>query len=360
MKLFGRKDQEPPLPVEGWKERIKGVVQGTAFRFEPLAPKPDRLETPVLLKELPEAPFPEQTLRSRLRRFLAGKRIDRHSREQRLLWRFYDTVDQVLSLVSPQPYQAARGFGLGLSREEAAPSPGISHPYQIKAAYELLAELPEAFAAERRYLDELLASILIAYRTEISRRTIGSLSFFRESQDYFTSAYRIEKSSLRNARDEARIAACQQIYDSYHHGINYYIFALLARETLAPQNNSFMMFCNALHFKARIEWNGNLLDRALSRKLPSRNWVLYFALRDRTVLRQYQSDANYARQFKGMLNAFPEEASSKAGRKDKPAARSARLDGAARAAARTGSLKAAGPADGLSRAQPQESAGEPV
>lgn len=230
MRLFRRKDQEPAAPSEGWKERIKGVVQGTAFRFEPLAPKLDRLESPALLKALPEAPFPEQTLRSRFRRFIAGKRVDRHSPEQRLHWRFYDTVDQVLSLVSPEPYQARSVFGFGGGRNEAKPSPGIVHPYQIKSACELLAELPESFAAERRYLDELLCSVLLAYRAEISRRTVGSLSFYRESQDYFISGYRIEKSVLRTVDTEAKIAACQQIYDSYHHGINYYIYALLTRE----------------------------------------------------------------------------------------------------------------------------------
>ena len=359
MRLFRRKDQEPPVPTEGWKERIKGVVQGTSFRFEPLAPKLDRLDTPVLLKELPAAPFPEQTLRSRLRRFLAGKRLDRHGPEQRLLWRFYDTVDHVLTLVSPEPYQAVKGLGLGLggSQEAARPSPGITHPYQIKMACELLAELPEAFAAERRYLDELLVSILVAYRSEVSRRTIGSLSFFRESQEYLISGYRIEKSALSGTKDTARVAACQQIYDSYHHGINYYIYALLARESFDPRNNSFFMFCNALHFKARIEWNGNLLDRAVSRKLPSRNWVLYFALRDRTVLRQYQYDSAYARQFKDVLNSFPDDEPSGTGRKYKPAARSARYDREARMA-----RMARPKADGVAEAKPHvlEPARKPV
>ena len=333
MRFFRAKDQtakdgQPAAAAEGWKERIRGVVQGSAFRFEPVAPGIDRLEKPALLKELPDAPFPEQTLRSRVRRFIAGKRADRHSREQLLHWRFYDTVDQVLGLVSPEPYQPSGGFGLGFGRSRgvAAPSPGIRHPYQIKSACEFLGELPEGFAAERRYLDELLSLTLIAYRTEISRRTIGSLSFFHEAQDYFISGYKLEKTILKTADRDAKISACQQIYDSYHHGINYYIYALLAREPFDAQNSVFMFFCNALHFKARIEWNGNLLERAIAKKLPSRNWVLFYALRDRTVLKQYQADGAYARQFKELLQAFPEDASPKAGGKHKPAARSAKLD----------------------------------
>ena len=335
MRFFRPKDQTArdqiakdgqPAAAEGWKERIKGVVQGSAFRFEPLAPGIDRLEKPALLKELPDSPFPEQTLRSRVRRFIAGKHADRHSREQLLHWRFYDIVDQVLGLVSPEPYQASAGFGFGRSPGEAVPSPGIRHPYQIKSACEFLGELPEAFAAERRYLDELLSLTLFAYRTEISRRTIGSMSFFHEAQDYLISGYKLEKSILKGADREAKISACQQIYDSYHHGINYYIYALLTREPFDSQNSVFMFFCNALHFKARIEWNGNLLDRAIAKKLPSRNWVLFYALRDRTVLRQYQADGAYARQFKELLQAFPEDASPNAGGKHKPAARSAKLD----------------------------------
>ena len=326
MRLFGSKDQRSATPIEGWKERIKGVVEGTAFRFQPLAPQLDRLEAPVRLTQLPAAPFPEQTLHSRLRRFVAGKRVERHSPEQRLHWRFYDTVDEVLALVGPDNLDPAT---TPRRQREATPSPGITHPYQIKTACELLAELPEAFAAERRYLDELLSMVLLAYRTEISHRTVGSLLFFREAEDYFISGYRIEKTALRSADREAKIAACQQIYDSYHHGISYYIFALIAGEALPSQNMLFHMFCNALYFRARLEWNGTLLDRAIARKLPARNWVLYFGLRDRSLLRQYLNDPGHARQVKDLLNAFPadEDGSVRRNRRPQPpTARSTKFD----------------------------------
>ncbi len=304
------------------------MVQGSSFRFEPLAPAIDRLEHPVVLAELPAAPFPEQTFRSRVRRYMAGKRADRHSHEQRLHWRFYDTVDQVLTLVSPQPYQpvSALGFELRGSKKNATPSPGIFHPYQLKAAFELLAELPETFAAERHYLDDLLSSILIAYRTQISQRTIGSMSFFREAQDYFISGYRLEKTILKSIDGEAQIAACQQIYDTYHHGINYYVYALVTRESIEIPNSVFMMFCNALYFKARIEWNGALRSQANSKKLPTRNWILFFVLRDRTVLKQHQNNTDYAKQLRELLRAFPEGVVPKAAPHHKPTARSAKLD----------------------------------
>ena len=333
MRLFGSKDQQSAAATEGWKERIKGVVEGTAFRFQPLAPQLDRLETPVRLTQLPRAPFPEQTLHSRLRRFIAGKRAERYSPEQRLHWRFYDTVEEVLALVRPDTDPAATTR----RRHEATPSPGITHPYQIKTACELMADLPEGFAAERRYLDELLSSILVAYRTEISRRTVGSLSFFREAEDYFISGYRIEKTALRSAEHEAKIAACQQIYDSYHHGINYYIFALITREPFGTPNTVFQLFCNALYFRARLEWNGTLLERPIMRKLPARNWVLYFALRDRSLLRQYLEDPAHARQVKDLLNAFPADDDGKVrrGRRPQPpAARSTRFDAEANAVRR--------------------------
>ena len=324
MKLFERKDQGTPA-AGGWTERIRGVVQGTSFRFEPPVPPADRLEAPVVLTELPRSPFPEQTLRSRLRRFMAGKKLEGHSRDQLLHWRFYDTVDQVLSLVSPVPHQPGSG-GQGRPRPDGKPSPGIDHPYQIKPAFELLAELPEAFAAERRYLDELLSRVLISYKAEISKRSMGPLTFFSEAQEYFFSGYRIEKTMLRSPELEARIAACQQIYDSYHHGVNYYIYALLARETFDPNNNIFMHFCNALYFKARVEWDGKLLDRASVKKLPGRTWVLFFALRDRSVLKQFPKDADYAKQFRELLRAFPQEMKPAAVAKHKPAARSTRFD----------------------------------
>ncbi|MEI6557227.1 MAG: hypothetical protein WCO00_02385 [Rhodospirillaceae bacterium] len=329
IKLFRRQDQSPPGAAAGagWKERVKGVVQGTAFRFEPPVPALDRLDRPVVLEALPAAPFPEQTLQSRMRRLFAGKRAERHSHQQRLHWRFYDTVDAVLSLVSPEPYQPAEGLGLGWSRgTPPRPSPGITHPYQLKSAFELLAELPESFAAERAYLDDLLSSVLIAYKKEVSRRTVGSLTFFREAQEYFFSGYRIEKSILKTMDLDAKVAACQQVYDSYHHGINYYIYALLSREPFDSQNNIFMFFCNALYFRARIEWNGQLLDRAATKKLPNRTWVLFFALRDRTVPKQFQADDDYARQFRTLLRAFPETTPSKPAPHHKPVARTGKHD----------------------------------
>ena len=164
-------------------EPVKGLVQNATFRFEPALPALDRLESAVQLRELPKAPLPEQGWRSRWRRLWARGRAEAFSAEQRLRWRYYDAIDEVMSLVSPEPYEPRAKPRPFWSRREPRTSPGIRHPYELKSAFELLAELPESFAAERRYLDELLAMILWEYRTEISKRTIGALSFIHEAQE---------------------------------------------------------------------------------------------------------------------------------------------------------------------------------
>ena len=107
-------------------------------------------------------------------------------------------------------------------------------------------------------------------------------------------------------RDDVK-GICQAVYDNYFHGIYYYMMAVYIRETLEKSNTIFFDFCEAFRFIAQLDWDGRLLEQPSLRRLPSRGQLLYFAFRDETVLKQFNTHHDYSRHFKDTLKAFPIE-----------------------------------------------------
>ncbi|MEI8396378.1 MAG: hypothetical protein WCF85_16715 [Rhodospirillaceae bacterium] len=294
-----------------WTDKIKGVVQGKTFRFDPPPPKLDCLTDPLILGALPVSHFPQEPLNSQMRRIFAGSDSGHRNRGQRMLWRFHDTVEAVLTAVWPgfKPVRSLLRYGVSRKAQPAVDRL-IRHPYQLKEVIELLIDLPEEYAAHRLYLNELLTTLLKTYRTEIGKKTIGLLEFYKEAHDYFISGYKIEKQFAGYTNGEERFSASQLIYDNYSHGKNYYIYSILCGEELPVDNQIFMFFCNAMFFNARVGWNGELTELPSAKALPSRQRMLFYALRDRSVLRQFKRNPDYAKQLRAILRTFPEDTSA--------------------------------------------------
>lgn len=97
----------------------------------------------------------------------------------------------------------------------------------------------------------------------------------------------------------------QQCYTNYFHGARYYVCAVLRRERMAEENKLFFFYCRSMYFQARVEWNGELLERPPMRQLPCREDLMFFARRDVSLLHRYQANPAFAEQVKGVLALFP-------------------------------------------------------
>lgn len=221
---------------------------------------------------------------------------------------------------------------------------GLEHPYQLKTVLDLIPELPEAYSAERKYFEELLFVILQKYKDKISGRHVWTFSFQSESLQYFQLAERVVGRTKRpGSRDDVK-ALAQLAQDNYFHGIYYYMLSVYIREVSEHPNSLFLEFCNASQFLARLDWDGSLLEQPSVRRLPSRGQLLYFAIRDENVLKQFNSHHGYARRFKEALGGFPiasarheaEAVAEAAGRKGRARFKLSLLRGAEPETARAG------------------------
>ncbi len=145
----------------------------------------------------------------------------------------------------------------------------------------------------------------MVYKAIMQRDGSNPIQFIVETKNYFTKGYQLERLlPTVESLPEAKFDMCQQIYDNYYHGTHYYIFSLLSGEVLEPVNHYFMHFCNAKWFMAKLDWSGILLDQPLAKKLPTRDVMLYYAMRDPTVVKQYATNPEYAKSLMTLLRAF--------------------------------------------------------
>jgi hypothetical protein len=311
------------------------VLHGKSFRFTPAPPALDQLPRPLVVRDLRLDEILIESRRSRFDRFLDRNRLRQPSRDQRLRWRILDAAAHLFTKVGgvdprvrpppPDPSaaagkKAAKGPGRGAGRSAALSLasdllhdtvPGAAHPvdlrhlYEVRPVFELLPDLPAAFEAERNALSAALTVVVQAYLVQINKTRQEPLVFHQESQDYFYIGYKLEKMLVKIEGKEERFAGCQHVYDNYYHGMSYYIYSLFALEKMPIDNQLFMYFCNAAYFMARIDWSGALTERPSGKTLPNRNRVLFYALRDASVLHQFKNNPEYAFQLRDMLRAFP-------------------------------------------------------
>ncbi|WP_247887098.1 hypothetical protein [Azospirillum sp. SYSU D00513] len=283
----------------------RGVVTGNYFNFNPLPPQPDLLGKPLVVPDLPAHKRPKENWRGRFQRLLVGLRLGRQSAGTRLRWKMQDTLASVVASVSAAAQRpnrrapAARGGG-------TVPVVTVRHPYHLRHVFDMLPQIPDEVAAERRFLELVLMRILRRYGEQVGLMRGGAFSFEAEAKEYLLAGFRMERQIKQFTNPDERFAALQAIHTAYFHGRNYYYYALLRREKLNPENKLFMLFSRACYFNARIDWNGELLEKPSPRSLPDRDTMMFYIQRDRTVLTRYREDPDFQRQIKAILRAFPE------------------------------------------------------
>ncbi|CAK0743811.1 conserved hypothetical protein [uncultured Gammaproteobacteria bacterium] len=291
-----------PKPGLASFERQRGVIEGKTFTFEPLPPANHLLDSPLQVGDLPFPLTAANRWVGKLAGYLIRKGLRKSTLEQRSGWRYLDTLAETLDIVRASPSLPKSGQ----RTEVSFPHARFRHPYHLRPAFDLLAELGEDMDQERRMLDAVLTVTLRRYLTELALQLPTPLKFHEQAQEYFYVGYKLEKMLPKVIIDEDRFLSIQDVYDKYYHARNYYYFSLVAREKLSSSNQLFMYYCNAVFFSARLDWGGTLQDLPQPKLLPDRNRILFFALRDPSVLHQFKVDPEYKAQLKNVLRSFPE------------------------------------------------------
>lgn len=282
----------------------RGLITGKYFNFNPLPPPADVLGNPLVIPNLPTHKRPKENWRSRMARFLAGLKLGGGSAMARRRWKLQDTIASVLASVSPSVTLAERRGPRGRGGK-AVPVVIVRHPYHLRHVFELIPQLPSELASERRFLELLMSRVLKKYGEQMGSVKGTPFSFEHEAKEYFHAGFKLERHIKNVSSPDERFAALQNIYTIYFHGRQYYYYALLRRERLQPDNKLFMFFSRACYFMARIDWSGQLLEKPNPRSLPTRDEMMFYVQRDKTVLMRYRSDPDFQRQVKSVLEAFP-------------------------------------------------------
>lgn len=284
----------------------RGVVTGKYFNFNPLPPSADVLGNALVVPDLPTHKLPREKFGNRMRRWLARFNIGAQSAQTRMRWKVQDTVASVLASVSPSVTLSAEQRAKLKRNGQAVTMIIVRHPYHLRHVLDMIPQLPDELGPERRFLELLMSRIIKKYAEQMSLIKGSAFSFENEAREYLFAGFRMEMQIKKITSPDERFGALQAIYNNYFHGKNYYYYALLRREKLAPENKLFMLYSRASYFNARIDWNGELLDKPAPRALPTRGTVMFLLQRDKSVLARYRTDQEFQKQVKTCVEAFPE------------------------------------------------------
>lgn len=279
------------------KLSMRGVVTGNQFIAQPPPPDADLLDAPLVVPDLSFAKRPHPGFGAKMRRRLAGMRLTTLDADARLYWRYQDTLDLLMASVGPAPSRPELPKGVRPVT--------VRHPYHLRMMFDLLTSLPDGMAAERKFLDRSLNSVLRRFGERMQEAKGVPFSFENEAREFFYAGFKGERQIKRLDNPDERFNALQAIHTSYFHGRNYYVFALLRKERLDPENKLFMLFVRAVHFMSRVDWNGTLLDKPAPRSLPTRMDLMFYLRRDPTVIERYKTDPDFQRQIRTVLEIFP-------------------------------------------------------
>jgi hypothetical protein len=284
----------------------RGVLLGRDFDADPPPPARDVLAAPLVLPKLPKLDFPEEGLGERLDTFLSAIGLGGGGSERRLQRKAREMIRAIVVGVSGNG-RRGRDAGGGFGRKPGAArwQVRVRHPYNLRPAFEMLVSLPDAHVLERRALELLLALILRRYEEALSEAIGRTFRFENEAREYFHSAFKIERIAKKMPDQNERAAALKNLYDSYYHGKNYYLYSLIARDKGENDGRMFMNYCRACYHIARTDLNGALLERANRRRLPARRVVLFHFRRDRSALLRARTDIDFANQLRQITAMFP-------------------------------------------------------
>ncbi|RUQ73004.1 hypothetical protein EJ913_10340 [Azospirillum doebereinerae] len=265
----------------------------------------DVLGNPLVVPNLPTHKLPRQSFGDRLARTLSRFGLGSQSADTKLRWKLHDTIQATMASLSPAVTALAERRAPLKRKSLPVPVVVVRHPYHLRHVFELLPQIPATLALERRFLELLMTRALKRYGEQMSLTKGSPFSFEHEAREYFFAGFRLEKQLKKVNSPDERFATLQAIHTHYFHGRNYYYYALLRRERLDPDNKLFMLFARAIYFMARVDWNGELLDKPSPRGMPNRDELLFFVERDKSVMTRYRSDQDFQRQVKAVLEAFP-------------------------------------------------------
>lgn len=276
------------------------VAVGT-FDYAPAPPERDVLAEPLALPNLPVDRFPKEPWLSRITRFLTQYHLWRPTDRTRLAWKVHDAVAGLVASTTLERRDGAEGGApAGVSITP------IRHPYDILAVLDLVIRAGGAPVRERRLLEALVARVLDKHAALVAAALRAPFEYHVQAREHFRAAITGERALRRIVEPGERFAMVLHAYASYFHGSRYYACALIRKEPLEePDEELFTTFCRSALFMAKIDPSGNLLNRPVVRRLPTRRELLFYVKRDPTVIGRIRTDPRFAHKLKVMFRAFP-------------------------------------------------------
>jgi hypothetical protein len=285
---------------EAWASGTRGVLVGKTFNPNPFPPPVDLLSRALTVPGLPLHKQPKEHFSDRFQRFLNRLGIAVADEDAQLRWRIRDALNSVLASVSP------RADPVGARGRKGGPvAISVRHPYHLRAAFDLLPQIPDSLGGERRFLELILSRVLRAYGEQMSAARGVPFSFEAEAREFFIIGLKLERHIKKMDDADERLTALQIVNDSFFHGRNYYYYALLRRERLDAESRMHLWYARASFFLSRIDWRGELLDKANTRMLPPRSMMMFLVRRDRSVMDRYRADAAFRDKTKRLIDSFP-------------------------------------------------------
>jgi hypothetical protein len=284
----------------------KGVITGKQFNQNPMPPAADVLGNPLVVTDLPTHKMPKESLSDRILRFFAQMRIGAQSSETALRWKVQDMTSTVMASLSPSVTLSPEARAKIKHSGRAATVIVVRHPYHLRHIFDFLPKIPDQLHADRRFLELLLSRCLKKYAEQMTLMKGSAFSFEAEAREYLFHGLKLEKQIKKINSSDEKMNAMQILCNNYFHGKNYYYYALLRRESINPDSKLFMLYCRAVYFLARVEWNGSLMEKPNPRLLPERSSIYFILQRDKGVLALYRTDQTFQKQVKSVVEAFPE------------------------------------------------------
>ena len=269
-----------------------------------MPPTADVLGRALIVPGLPTHKQPKENAFSRVQRVLARLGISTANEETQFRWKIQDSLASILASVSPLVEGTAEQRKVYRSGQ-LVPIITVRHPYHLRAAFDLLPQIPDSLGSERRFMELILSRILRRYAEMLSASKGTPFAFAHEAKEYFVGGVKLERQVKKVEDPDERLTYLQMICDNYFHGRYYYYFALMRRERLEQDSRMHFWYARACFFTARIDYRGELMPKANVHTLPSRNAVMFLLRRDKSVMERYRADAEFRDQTRRLANSFP-------------------------------------------------------
>ena len=240
-------------PGEGSRSQ-RGLLLGREINLKPEPPAKDLLDGPLVVTKLPAIKLVRETFKDRVTALLVRTMLGYREGEYKTMVELRRTTAAVIASVSRAAERRLEdagwileGRGIGAQRVVQ-----LTHPDQLRDAFQAMMLAPEALSHDSRALEVLLAVVLRNYLREISRVTSTRFSFETEAHSHCMTGYEQER-QLKNVIDSReRVAVIQNIYNSYMYTVNYYQYSLITRERAEHGGKMFSMYIRAIFFNSRV------------------------------------------------------------------------------------------------------------